>query len=736
MSDDDLVNRFWDAILDRDNVDPEPFLAEGGEKIDAAVRVHRLFQEAAESWKEPKVPTRLGRFEVLSELGAGGLGRVYLAWDPDLCRHVAIKVIARDRWAINEARSIARLDHRSIVKVFEVGQDRLVMELLDGGTLQDKLEALRDTPLPDGEEGFLAPLRARLHCLVRIAEGLAYCHDRGILHRDVKPANVLFARQDEHPRLVDFGLAHLDELESLDITQNLVGSPAYLAPEQVEAGETGTDRRSDIFSFGVLAYELLTLHSPFRRDTRTETLRAISEARPTPPRKLNADIPRPVVNILEHCLEPSPNERYDTMHDVVRDLQDAIASRPISVGNRSPQHKFGLYIQRHRRVAGFAFAGVASAGAFGALLWLGSLHAARSEFAAELAVADAAIDELTTSAAMQSAGLDLYNAQGRAKGLDRSWLGRTLFLNCGPLVDAICERWSRHLSDRINALSDVQSKVLPPDIWRSLLHIDARLLPDAKWNRSLREGGALVLEGELAQRRDELILYRQGPSGFGPLLSDLIFEEVPFAPFPPIGFYRAELPGEWQSEFVLESPWSEMVRLKMPAHCLETSDWYAGEVGGMLVSKLIRWEQFQAYCDALGLKFQEPGAPRAPALASCTEAMGFAAWAGGRIPTAKELAALSANNVIPAEDRLQAEHVSDVFPLNPLKVGSFFDHEKWRENRDSMPHKWLRYGVRSVQAHMVPDIGFDDESLECGFRILYFEPSTDPQFSDKNPHEL
>jgi eukaryotic-like serine/threonine-protein kinase len=270
---------------------------------------------------------RLDRFEILGRIGAGGMGEVYRARDPQLQREVAIKVLpmafARDpdrqRRFEQEARAAAGLNHPNIVAVHDVGVHDgvgfLVTELLDGETLRQRMNG---RPLP---------VARAVDYAIQIASGLAAGHERGIVHRDIKPEN-LFVTKDGHVKVLDFGIAKTTgQGASPDATATLtidgvagtvVGTPAYMSPEQARG--LRTDHRSDIFSFGVVLYEMLAGTSPFRRDTPADTISAILHDEPP---ELASVLPiAPALEpIVQHCLEKNADERFQNARDVIFDLE-------------------------------------------------------------------------------------------------------------------------------------------------------------------------------------------------------------------------------------------------------------------------------------------------------------------------------------------------------------------------------------------------------------------------------
>ncbi len=273
--------------------------------------------------------TRLGSYEVIAPLGAGGMGEVYRARDPRLSREVALKVLPEsvagdsDRLARfeQEARAASALNHPNIVTIYEIGQSDgtpfIAMELVDGKTLRELTVA-----------GAL-PFRRIVSIAAQAAEGLAKAHGSGIVHRDLKPENLMVSR-DGYVKILDFGLSKLVAPDSGGVSAmptlarpethpgTVLGTVAYMSPEQA-SGES-VDFRSDQFSLGSILYEAACGEKAFSRRTAAETMSAIIREEPEPLARARPEIPPPLRWIIERCLAKDPEERYASTRDLARDL--------------------------------------------------------------------------------------------------------------------------------------------------------------------------------------------------------------------------------------------------------------------------------------------------------------------------------------------------------------------------------------------------------------------------------
>jgi hypothetical protein len=271
---------------------------------------------------------RLGRYSIVESLGAGGMGVVYRALDQRLERTVAIKILspgvltgpeARYRFR-REALALAKVNHPHIATVYDVGEqdgiDYIVMECVPGQSLAAKLSA---GPLPAREATAIA---------LQVAQALEEAHEQGVIHRDLKPANVMITPKGQ-AKVLDFGLAKLLTPTDAETTQHLIetcgpaGTPLYMSPEQITGANL--DARADLWSLGVLYYEMLTGQTPFRKSSSLAILRAITEEPLTPIQEVRPDIPDQVAQIISHMLEKDPAKRLQTAAQAAQQISDALA---------------------------------------------------------------------------------------------------------------------------------------------------------------------------------------------------------------------------------------------------------------------------------------------------------------------------------------------------------------------------------------------------------------------------
>jgi eukaryotic-like serine/threonine-protein kinase len=274
-------------------------------------------------------PIEFGDYKLLEEVGRGSQGVVYRAHQKSLNRTVALKVISVGQWASKahvkrfrrEAEAAASLNHPCIVPVYEVGEREgacyFSMRFVEGGQLDGMA---RRTPLS---------VRHAAELIAKVARTVHYAHEHGIVHRDIKPGNILLDSKSE-PHLTDFGLARLAETEStITRTREVIGTPSYMAPEQAAGETTQVSRATDVYGLGAVLYQLLTGHPPFAGGTSYETVRLVLDTEPRSPRVLNCKVDRELSTICLKCLEKDPKRRYSSALALAEDLEHWLKHEPI-----------------------------------------------------------------------------------------------------------------------------------------------------------------------------------------------------------------------------------------------------------------------------------------------------------------------------------------------------------------------------------------------------------------------
>ncbi|MHC4548508.1 MAG: serine/threonine-protein kinase [Planctomycetota bacterium] len=293
---------------------------------------------------------RLGKFVILSELGRGSMGVVYEALQEDLKRKVALKILPANitldakqvRRFHREAESVARLRHDNIIQIYEVGEidqtHYFAMELVEGQPLGDEFGRDRESVLR----------AARI--ALQAARGLAHAHERGVVHRDVKPSNLLV---DRGGRVVvtDFGLARLTDSASLTSTDAIVGTPKYMSPEQILPGARSLDGRTDVYSLGATLFHVVAGRPPFVAPSIQGFIRAILDQRAPSPRKFNRQIPHDLATIILRCLEKGPADRYASAADLADDLERFLAGERIHAKPKGALAIGFESVRRHKIIA-------------------------------------------------------------------------------------------------------------------------------------------------------------------------------------------------------------------------------------------------------------------------------------------------------------------------------------------------------------------------------------------------
>lgn len=264
------------------------------------------------------MPDHLGRYEIVDVLGRGSMGVVYKAKDPLIDRLVAIKAIdlkilaeeERDRYEARfyqEAKAVGRLTHPNIVTIHDLGES--------GDIVYTAMEYLAGHELDCSKQ---LTIDEALNIAIQVAAGLSYAHQHGIVHRDIKPSNIMLLKNN-HVKLCDFGIARMATSMLRTRTGIILGSPLYMSPEQIS--QETIDHRSDIFSLGIVLYEMLTGKTPFFTDNAVATMQSIVNDVPPSPSSLNPKVPETLDHIVARCMAKKPEDRYQTAEELESDLR-------------------------------------------------------------------------------------------------------------------------------------------------------------------------------------------------------------------------------------------------------------------------------------------------------------------------------------------------------------------------------------------------------------------------------
>jgi serine/threonine protein kinase len=358
---------------------------------------------------------QIGDFEIVREIGRGGMGIVYEAVQTTLKRSVALKVLgtglgltptAVDRFR-REATAAAKLHHTNIVPVYATGEERGIhfyaMELIGGSGLDVVIRQLRERMPTRDAPALSADLTAtaayappdpftnssgvksaassstdrfdRIATMIAdVADALHHAHQNGVTHRDIKPSNLLLS-SDGRLSITDFGLARMLEQPGMTMTGEFVGTPAYMSPEQVTAGRIPVDHRADIYSLGATLYELLTLRPPFVAEGRDRLLALLIQKEPASPRSVNPNVPRDLETICLKCLEKDPDRRYANAKELADDLRRYVSRFAIVAKRTGPLGRIRKWVRRNPALAGAAVAVLLALAAAGVFAW----HAHQTE---------------------------------------------------------------------------------------------------------------------------------------------------------------------------------------------------------------------------------------------------------------------------------------------------------------------------------------------------------------------
>jgi serine/threonine protein kinase len=364
----------------------------------------------------PEPVQRLGDFEIVREVGRGGMGIVYEARQISLNRKVALKVLSAGLGLTDkavqrfrrEAEAAARLHHTNIVPVYATGEDQAIhycaMELIEGPSLDHVIRQLKkgDAPLPgtptaapssaecvpSAPTGPYIPVApgtsssgsststasgndhfdriARM--IAEVADGLEYAHRQGVIHRDIKPSNLLLSPEGRLS-INDFGLARVLEQPGMTLTGEFVGTPMYMSPEQITAGRAPLDHRTDIYSLGATLYELLTLQPPFAAERRDQVIAQIMHKEPRPPRQVNRRVPVDLETICLKALEKDPDRRYQTGKEMAEDLRRYVNRFAISARRSGPLTRAKKWAKRNPALAVAGLLVLVTAAAAGFFAW-------------------------------------------------------------------------------------------------------------------------------------------------------------------------------------------------------------------------------------------------------------------------------------------------------------------------------------------------------------------------------
>jgi WD40 repeat protein/serine/threonine protein kinase len=450
----------------------------------------------------------LGHFELVEQLGCGAFGTVWKATDVRLDRTVAIKIPRRGihsdgdvQMFLREARAAAQIRHANIVSVHEVGSEDdvvyIVSDFVDGLSLKDWLL----DKLPTSQES--------AHLCVKIAEALHHAHESGIVHRDLKPANIMIDKAGE-PHVMDFGIAKRDAGEvTVTLEGQILGTPAYMSPEQAKGEGHTADRRSDVYSLGVILYELLTSERPFRGNT-SMLLKQVLEDVPIEPRRLNSSVPRDLETVCMKCLQKDPRSRYASTRELADELRRFLAGEPIQARRISRPARFWRWCKRRPLVAGL------STSLFAALL-IGSIISIRFAVTANQKASEAAESAHLASQNAESLSLAMTQLEWEKTEVERQRDRAE-----GNLYVSNIELARRHIVDGSISHADRILEACPLELrqWEwgylkrlchlELLEIDAHP-GSAIWAIDVSPDGQRIVSG--AQRDDKGVLVWDAETG-------------------------------------------------------------------------------------------------------------------------------------------------------------------------------------------------------------------------------
>ncbi len=357
---DRVVAHYVDLLNAGEKLDPVEIIATHPEDGEQILERLEIFAGLISDGSSPL--GTLGDYTLRRQIGRGGMGIVYDAWQNSVERQVALKVlpgaVAADDRAFHrfmrEAKTAARLNHPNVVSVYAMGVDDhtpyYAMEMVEGDTLSQIIRTIKeaeegaDTVFGDKDgAGYFEKIGK---AFTDVADGLQHAHSKGVIHRDIKPSNLILDSEGRL-RIFDFGLAHLEGQESLTINGDVVGTPLYMSPEQARRKKIEIDQRTDVYSLGATMYEALCGRPPFRGKDHQDTLSQIIEREPVEPKKMNPSVPKDLETIVLKCLRKDPGDRYGTAEALGQDLRRFVRGDPIEARPQSKSDKLVRCVRRH-----------------------------------------------------------------------------------------------------------------------------------------------------------------------------------------------------------------------------------------------------------------------------------------------------------------------------------------------------------------------------------------------------
>ena len=343
-----------------------------------------------------EIPKQVGHYEIDGILGSGGMGQVFKGYDSKLKRFAALKILHADTPQMNrrfaqEARLQAKIDHPNVCKVYEVGEvdgkHFIAMQFIPGKTLRKAAKGLK--------------LEEKIRVIKQVADALHSAHKEGLIHRDIKPTNIMVVKTEEgisQPYILDFGLAREQEAAGLTQSGIVVGTPHYMAPEQARGNTNSLDRRTDVYALGATMYELLSGRTPHPGKSSAEVLMKVLQEDPLPIRKIDPTIPVDLETIVSKCMEKEPHQRYASAKELYEDLQryldgDPITARPVRFSERI------IKKARKNKVATAILAGalLITLVLLSTLIWLQTKSSVQSRYAREFGEEVRRIESMMTS---------------------------------------------------------------------------------------------------------------------------------------------------------------------------------------------------------------------------------------------------------------------------------------------------------------------------------------------------